>query len=356
MQETNDQLLIIKVANSKPIQIKQFDTPLQIAHRFCSDNNIELRNCKTISTQIIRIFRGYIDEFQQLKQFQKYFNNQEPLKKKVQYSLEEIMNQEEKENSFYSFQQEIQMEEKQWKSIPSVEIYKSPKEGIGYLNASTQIDSKKLEDMSRKLYQNILSPTPDYGQMINSSQTTKNISALQRQLQLNKLQVSQSKQKSQERLKSKSPNNSTQKSPFQNKCGFFENGNKTQSSLVLQQIKQQAQSTKNQQMGPLRQSCNQRVGSIGRTRCKTEILNEDKLQRISNKLFNLLDKDKDGYISPSQIDISKISDDILNYLIGILLEIDHNKLRLNSGQFYKLFEQHYEKLDSLQKQRFLSMG
>ncbi|CAD8087475.1 unnamed protein product [Paramecium primaurelia] len=356
MQETNDQMLIIKVANSKPIQIKQFDTPLQIAHRFCNDNNIELRKCKTISNQIIRIFRAYIDEFKQLQQFSKYFSNQEPFKKKAQYSLEEIMNQAEKENSYYSFQQETQLEEKQVNSIPSIDIYKSPKDGIQHLSTGAHIDSKKLEDMSRKLYQNILSPTPDSGYMISYSQTTKNISKLQRQLQLNKLQPTRPLQKSQERLKSKSPHNSTQKSPLLNKSGYFDNGNKVQSSLVLQQIKQQALSTKNQQMGPLRQLSNSRASSIGRTRCKTEMFGDDKLQRISNKLFNLLDNDKDGYISPSQIDLSKISDDILNYLIGILLEIDHNKLRLNIYQFYKLFEQHYEKLDMLQKQRFLSIS
>ncbi|KAM3136755.1 hypothetical protein pb186bvf_011200 [Paramecium bursaria] len=44
------------------------------------------------------------------------------------------------------------------------------------------------------------------------------------------------------------------------------------------------------------------------------------------------------------------------YLIQVLLEIDQNKMQLNSQQFYQLFEQHYQNLDSVAKQRFLTIN
>ncbi|KAM3136760.1 hypothetical protein pb186bvf_011205 [Paramecium bursaria] len=288
MLESND--FIINIFDSKPIIIKQFDTPLQIAHKFCVENKIPIRYLKRISQTIIGIIHSSNNP--KLKDFKQYLKDPPEVPFKQSYTVEELINGFQNDENYYSFQQQ------------------------------------KLDDISKRLYQNILSPSPEIPQ-ITYSQTTKNVSLLQKQLKPMKTFNNQSAEK-------------LNKSAIhrQSVTNFFQSSNKK--VIPVKKTPQKSQNTLNRSL------------SNGK-RSKTET-NDDKFYKQTLKLFQLMDSDKDGLISPQRIELTKVSDEALNYLIQVLLEIDQNKMQLNSQQFYQLFEQHYQNLDSVAKQRFLTIN
>lgn len=58
----------------------------------------------------------------------------------------------------------------------------------------------------------------------------------------------------------------------------------------------------------------------------------DKMQ----ELFGLLDDDSDGHISSQKIDITGLSNDIIDILAPVLLQIEEHSLILNFDQFFEM--------------------
>jgi hypothetical protein len=60
-----------------------------------------------------------------------------------------------------------------------------------------------------------------------------------------------------------------------------------------------------------------------------------KVQRCKD-LFETLDSDQDGYVSSQKIDISGVSNDIIDIITPLLLKLEQEALVLNYSDFYEL--------------------
>ena len=58
-----------------------------------------------------------------------------------------------------------------------------------------------------------------------------------------------------------------------------------------------------------------------------------------------MDSDKDGQISADHIDISELSNDIIDIITPLLLKIEKEKLHLDISEFEKLISKFVEKLN-----------
>ena len=67
----------------------------------------------------------------------------------------------------------------------------------------------------------------------------------------------------------------------------------------------------------------------------TRILHKVQKAKLS-ELFEQLDNDYDGYISAQKIDISKLSNELLDVLTPLLLKIEEHALKLNFDQFVEI--------------------
>ena len=56
------------------------------------------------------------------------------------------------------------------------------------------------------------------------------------------------------------------------------------------------------------------------------------------EIFDLIDDDEDGYISPQHIDITTLPNNIIDIITPVLLEIEQEQLTLDHEKFCELLE------------------
>ncbi|KAM3142541.1 hypothetical protein pb186bvf_005443 [Paramecium bursaria] len=374
------------------IEVFPFDTPLQIAYRFCTQHSLEFNFISPLSKTIIsfiqmQLEQGNLDQLTQnilRTHFDKFINNptiRESLKTldqqiRIQNQMIVIENKE-SQNFEFSFECEKKVDlfspEFTFKTKlqeflnPQPKLFQSPdnkpSKAESYIKKSsiTQIENLiKYDQMSKKLLDRVrrISPNRETSSLIKKKLSHHNIG-----------QVPSPKQTLPKRTTTRVNSTSRNPSPSSSRIKISvprqkDSSNKNEQSII---------SSTNSQGTLIKQSKPDRVQSFRDLIIKLQVIStpqkqqsidiymkqinvtQGKIEQKLNELFTILDTNKDGYIDHN-INLQVLKQFVIDLFEPVWFQILVKKQKVSKGQFFLMFNNRIKEIQNEDLKKFIFNG